>query len=120
MSQFEKKKPDPSTKHSGGQHKGKRERIHKTKEKVDVNKEGALNNQNRPQKGSNQGGGPNRNNNNPQRQGGNSGGNQQNSGHHQNQGHNQGQNQHNRPNNNPKVKEKFKPVRTEVDEDAVQ
>ncbi len=120
LSQFEKKKPDPSTKHSGGQHKGKRERIHKTKEKVDVNKEGALNNQNRPQKGSNQGGGPNRNNNNPQRQGGNSGGNQQNSGHHQNQGHNQGQNQHNRPNNNPKVKEKFKPVRTEVDEDAVQ
>lgn len=119
LSQFEKKKPDPSTKHSGGQHKGKRERIHKTKEKVDVNKEGALNNQNRPQKGNNQGG-PNRNNNNPQRQGGNAGGNQQ-PGHHQNQnqGHNQGPNQH-RPSNNPKVKEKFKPVRTEVDEDAVQ
>ena len=91
LSQFERKKE---------KNKGKRERIHKQKERVDVTKE-AGKNQGKPQSGNQQQGGnkPGNNNNKP---GGNKPGNNQQQG---------GGNQ---------KKAKFKPVRVEIDEDEVQ
>ena len=98
LSQFEKKKE---------KNKGKRERIHKQKERVDVTKE-AGKNPNKQQGGNqnnNNGGNHNNQNNkqhpNKQQQGG-KGANQV-----------QGGGKHNK-------KEKFKPVRVEIDEDEVQ
>ena len=91
LSQFERKKE---------KNKGKRERIHKQKERVDVTKE-AGKNQGKPQSGNQQQGGnkPGNNNNKP---GGNKPGNNQ----------QQGGGKH--------KKDKFKPVRVEIDEDEVQ
>src|SRR5574344_25336 len=92
LSQFEKEK-----KKSGPdfRNKGKRERIHKQKEKVDVSKEVSKNNNN------------NKNNNNKN-----------------NRNNDRPQNQNNaKPNNvggKHNRKDRFKPVHTEVDEDAVQ
>lgn len=103
LSQFEKKKSDNSNKHSHNSGKGKRERIHKNqKEKVDLSKES--NGQQQPKQLKL-----------------NTGGAQ-----HGNQGKNRPQGQNNNNHANPnhknlhKSKDKFKPVRTEVDEDAVQ
>ena len=88
LSQFEKEK-----KKSGPdfRNKGKRERIHKQKEKVDVSKEVSKNNNNNNNN--------NRNNDRPQNQ--------------NNAKPNNVGGKHNR-------KDRFKPVHTEVDEDAVQ
>ena len=98
LSQFEKKKDKNK----------KRERIHKQKERVDVTKE-AGKNQNKPQGGNQQGGngnqnkpGNNNNNNNRPNNNNNKGNNNQ-----------QGGGKHNK-------KDKFKPVRVEIDEDEVQ
>ena len=90
LSQFEKEK-----KKSGPdfRNKGKRERIHKQKEKVDVSKEVSKNNNN------NNNNNNNRNNDRPQNQ--------------NNAKPNNVGGKHNR-------KDRFKPVHTEVDEDAVQ
>lgn len=138
LSQFEKKKP--STDNKG---KGKRERIHKQKEKVDVNREVGKN----PQKnnnnqgnntnrqggnnnhGANQGNNANRpsgnNQNNPNRQGGNNQQNRPSGGPNHNNNNNQqakksGNNSANNNANNKNKRDKFKPVRVEIDEDAVQ
>jgi len=94
LSQFEKKKE---------KNKGKRERIHKQKERVDVTKE-AGKNPNKQQGGQNNNGGNHSNSNkqNPNKPQGGKGGNQQ-----------QGGGKHNK-------KDKFKPVRVEIDEDEVQ
>ncbi len=93
LTQFERKKPSNDNKNN----KGKRERIHKKNEKVDVAKE-AKQNSNKPGNGANKPG---------------NGGNNQNK---------QQQHQNNKNNNNGKgnKKDKFKPVKVEVDEDAVQ
>src|SRR5574344_1164210 len=90
LSQFEREK-----KKSGPdfRNKGKRERIHKQKEKVDVSKEVSKNNNN------NNNNNNNRNNDRPQNQ--------------NNANPNNVGGKHNR-------KDRFKPVHTEVDEDAVQ
>lgn len=92
LSQFERKKE---------KNKGKRERIHKQKERVDVTKE-AGKNQGKPQSGNQQQGGNKPGNNNNNRPGGNKPGNNQ----------QQGGGKH--------KKDKFKPVRVEIDEDEVQ
>ena len=93
LSQFERKKPSGDNKNN----KGKRERIHKKNEKVDVIKEARQNNNGKP----------------------NAGGNKPGSG---NNGQNKQQQHQNNKNNNGKgnKKDKFKPVKVEVDEDAVQ
>lgn len=93
LSQFEKKKSEP--RQEGGEgHKGKRERIKKPhKEKVDLSKESKDN--------LGRGPAPDRN---------------KNQSHGQNQSHNQKKNQAGKQIS----KDKFKPVRNEVDEDAVQ
>ncbi len=93
LSQFEKKPKDKNK---------KRERIHKQKERVDVTKE-AGKNQNKPQGGGNQQG-----NNNPNKPSGNN--NNKPGGKANNQ--QQGGGKH--------KKDKFKPVRVEIDEDEVQ
>ncbi len=94
LSQFERKKPSNDSKNN----KGKRERIHKKNEKVDVAKEARQNNNGKPNNGGNKPQGGPGNNQNKQQQ-------------HQNN-----------KNNNVKgnKKDKFKPVKVEVDEDAVQ
>lgn len=94
LSQFEKKKEKS---------KGKRERIHKQKERVDVTKE-AGKNQNRPNGGN---GTPSGNGNNFSKQ---QGGNNQKPG--SKNAQQQGGGKH--------KKDKFKPVRVEIDEDEVQ
>lgn len=86
LTQFEKKKPEPSTEKTLTLHKGKRERIHKNqKEKVDFSKTGGEFGQNKQKPGA------------PVKP---------------------------ITNNSPKTliqkKDRFKPVRTEIDEDAVQ
>ena len=93
LSQFEKKKPSNDNKNN----KGKRERIHKKNEKVDIVKEAKQNN--KPNAGSINQGKPN---------GGN------------NQNKQQQQNNKNHNNGKGNKKDKFKPVKVEVDEDAVQ
>ncbi len=97
LSQFEKKKE---------KNKGKRERIHKQKERVDVTKEAGKNPNKQQQGGGQNNNGGNHNNpnkQNPNKQQGGKGGNQQ----------PQGGGKHNK-------KDKFKPVRVEIDEDEVQ
>ena len=94
LSQFERKKPSNDNKNN----KGKRERIHKKNEKVDVVKEAKQNN--KPNGGNNNQGKPNGNNNQNKQQ-------QQNN----NKNHNNGKGN---------KKDKFKPVKVEIDEDAVQ
>ena len=97
LSQFERKKPSNDNKNN----KGKRERIHKKNEKVDVAKEAKQGN-NKPNGGGNSQNKPNgAGNNNP---------------------NNKQQQQNNKNHNNGKgnKKDKFKPVKVEVDEDAVQ
>ncbi|MBQ3174835.1 MAG: translation initiation factor IF-2 [Bacteroidales bacterium] len=95
LSQFEKKKE---------KNKGKRERIHKQKERVDVTKEAGKNPNKQQGGGQNNNGGNHNNPNkqNPNKPQGGKGGNQQ-----------QGGGKHNK-------KDKFKPVRVEIDEDEVQ
>ncbi len=93
LSQFERKPKDKNK---------KRERIHKQKERVDVTKE-AGKNQNKPQGGGNQ-----QSNNNPNKPGGNN--NNKPGGKANNQ--QQGGGKH--------KKDKFKPIRVEIDEDEVQ
>ncbi len=92
LSQFERKKPSNDNKNN----KGKRERIHKKNEKVDVVKEARQNNNGKPA-GNNQG----------KQQG---------------PGANQNKQQAANKNHNGKgnKKDKFKPVKVEIDEDAVQ
>ena len=98
LSQFEKKKDKNK----------KRERIHKQKERVDVTKE-ASKNQNKPQGGNQQGGNGNQN-----KPGGNNNNNNNRPNNNNNKGNNQqGGGKHNK-------KDKFKPVRVEIDEDEVQ
>ncbi len=99
LSVFEKKKEKG---------KGKRERIHKQKERVDVTRE-AGKNQGKPN-GNNGNGG--------NQQGGNNGGKPQNGNNNQKPG-NKGNNQQQGGGKHNK-KDKFKPVRVEVDEDEVQ
>lgn len=93
LSQFERKKSSGDNKNN----KGKRERIHKKNEKVDVVKEARQNNNGKPASGNSQGKqqGPAANQNKQQQSGKN----------------------HNGKGNK---KEKFKPVKVEIDEDAVQ
>ncbi len=95
LSQFEKKKE---------KNKGKRERIHKQKERVDVTKEAGKNPNKQQGGGQNNNGGNHNNPNkqNPNKPQGGKGGNQQ-----------QGGGKHNK-------KDKFKPIRVEIDEDEVQ
>ncbi|MEG1511518.1 MAG: translation initiation factor IF-2 [Bacteroidales bacterium] len=111
LSQFEKKKPAPNENRNNN-NKGKRERIHKKNEKVDVSKEAG---KNKPS-GNTAGGGranPNThgkpttggNNNNPNRP---------------NHGKGPNQTSTNPNKSNAANKDRFKPVRVEVDEDAVQ
>ena len=129
LSQFEKKKPSNDNKN-----KGRRERIHKKNEKVDVNKEA-----NKPRHNNNSGNG---NNNNGNRNGGynnrnnNGGNNGNNSGNGGNSGNNNGGNNYQNRNNNNRnnntnnnnrggkgqnqKNNNFRPVKVEVDEDAVQ
>ncbi|MBQ7017932.1 MAG: translation initiation factor IF-2 [Bacteroidales bacterium] len=92
LSQFERKKPSNDNKNN----KGKRERIHKKNEKVEVVKEARQNNNGKPA-GNNQG----------KQQG---------------PGANQNKQQAANKNHNGKgnKKDKFKPVKVEIDEDAVQ
>ena len=93
LSQFERKKPSGDNKNN----KGKRERIHKKNEKVDVVKEAKQNNNGKPNAAGNK----------PQ-----NGANNQNK---------QQQHQNNKNNNGKgNKKDKFKPVKVEIDEDAVQ
>ena len=96
LSQFERKKPSNDNKN-----KGKRERIHKKNEKVDVAKEAKQSNNGKPNGGNNQNKPNGAGNNNP---------------------NNKQQQNNNKNHNNGKgnKKEKFKPVKVEVDEDAVQ
>ena len=96
LSQFERKKPSNDNKN-----KGKRERIHKKNEKVDVAKEAKQNNNGKPNGGNNQNKPNGAGNNNP---------------------NNKQQQNNNKNHNNGKgnKKDKFKPVKVEVDEDAVQ
>lgn len=96
LSQFEKKKSSSSQGDNRNNNKGKRERIHKKNEKVDVTREAGKNKQ-----GANPGG-----KNNPNAGSGN------------NNGNANGNNPKHQKNN--QRKERFKPVRVEVDEDAVQ
>lgn len=128
LSQFEKKKPSNDNKN-----KGKRERIHKKNEKVDVNKEA-----NKPRQNNNSGNGNNNNNgnrnggyNNRNNNGGNNNGNNGGNGGNNNGGNNnQNRNNNNRNNNNNnnnrggkgqnQRNNNFRPVKVEVDEDAVQ
>lgn len=98
LSQFEKKKQNNN---EGKKHKGKRERIKKKNEKIDIAKEA-----NKLGNGGNNGKQGNNGNNN--------GGNNNN----QNKQNNK-QNQNNQKHNKGK-KDKFKPVKVEVDDDAVQ
>lgn len=93
LSQFERKKPSNDNKNN----KGKRERIHKKNEKVDVVKEARQNNNGKPNGGNNQG-------------------KQQGPGANQNKQQQGGKNHNGKGNK----KEKFKPVKVEIDEDAVQ
>lgn len=114
LSQFEKKKPASNDNRNN---KGKRERIHKKNERVDVTKEANKNKQ-QGQGGQNN----NTNNNGPHNKPAHG---NNNSPHHNN---NNNRPQHNRPANaganntnaNKNNKDRFKPVRVEVDEDAVQ
>ena len=112
LSQFEKKKPTHNQQDSNKNNKGKRERIHKKNEKVDVTKEANKNkhnnhnNQNRNQHSHNNNNNNSNSNNNNNTS--NNSNNNQGGGNHQNR---QGKGQR---------KDRFKPVRTEVDEDAVQ
>ena len=100
LSQFERKKPSNDNKKNG-----KRERIHKKNEKVDVAKEAR------------------QNNNNGKPGNGNNGQNKQQGGQNPNAAKQQNNKNHNNNNNNQgkgNKKEKFKPVKVEIDEDAVQ
>ncbi len=101
LSVFEKKKPEKN--------KGKRERIHKQKERVDVTKEAGKNHNKQSGNGGNGNQGGNNNAGKPQN-GGNNNNNQKGGGKNNQQ---QGGGKHNK-------KDKFKPVRVEVDEDEVQ
>ncbi len=101
LTQFERKPSNDNKKN------GKRERIHKKNEKVDVVKESK------------------QNNNNGKQGNGNNGQNKQHGGQNPNaakQQNNKNHNNHNNNNNQGKgnKKEKFKPVKVEIDEDAVQ
>lgn len=93
LSQFERKKPSNDNKNN----KGKRERIHKKNEKVDVVKEAKQNNNGKP--------------------GNNNQGKQQGPGANQNKQQQAANKNHNGKGNK---KDKFKPVKVEIDEDAVQ
>jgi len=93
LSQFERKKPSNDNKNN----KGKRERIHKKNEKVDVVKEARQNNNGKPA--------------------GNNQGKQQGPGANQNKQQQAANKNHNGKGNK---KDKFKPVKVEIDEDAVQ
>lgn len=96
LSQFEKKKSPSSQGDNRNNNKGKRERIHKKNEKVDVTREAGKNKQ-----GNNPGG-----RNTPNAASGNN-------------NNNTNGNNPKHPKNNQR-KDRFKPVRVEVDEDAVQ
>lgn len=122
LSQFEKKKP--ASNDNRNNNKGKRERIHKKNERVDVTKEANKNKQ------QGQGGGNNNNAGGHNKPAHNNTG-HTNAGHNNNNGphsNNNNRPQHNRPANagannanaNKNNKDRFKPVRVEVDEDAVQ
>ncbi len=94
LSQFERKKPSNDNKKGG-----KRERIHKKNEKVDVAKEAKQNNNGKP---------------------GNNGQNKQQGGQIPNAAKQQNNNGKNHNQGKGNKKEKFKPVKVEIDEDAVQ
>ncbi len=137
LSQFEKKKPA----NNDNKNKGKRERIHKKNEKVDLNKEGNrvrnnnFGNQNNNNTGNNRNNNNNNNNsgNNRNNNSGNQGNNNAQGGNNNNRGGNnnsqnnnyRGKNNNNNNNNNNNSnnnnrRDRFKPVKVEVDEDAVQ